>query len=82
MAVDTLSYAKKLEAAGVERRQAEAHAEALKGAVDAGLATKPDLDALAHRLESKFETLLWKHTAGILLGVLAIGGLLLRFFVK
>lgn len=75
MAVDTLDYAKKLEAAGVSRPQAEAHAQALKDAVDAGLATKLDLDALGHRIEAA----MWKHTAGILLGVLAIGGLLIRF---
>ena len=30
MTVDTLSYAKKLEAAGVDRRQAEVHAKAAR----------------------------------------------------
>jgi len=44
MTVDTLDYAKKLEAAGVERRQAEAHAEALRDAVVPQLVSKPDLN--------------------------------------
>jgi hypothetical protein len=44
MAVDTLEYAKELQAAGASPQQAEAHARALKKAVDAGLVTKPDLD--------------------------------------
>ena len=50
---DTLSAARKLEAAGVERRQADAHAEALREAVSADrdeLATKADLAALEARL--------------------------------
>ena len=45
-AFDTLSAARKLEAAGVERRQAEAHAEALRQAISADrdeLATKADI---------------------------------------
>ena len=37
-AFDTLTTARELEAAGVERRQAEAHAEALRRAVSADLA--------------------------------------------
>ena len=43
---DTLSAARKLEAAGAERRQAEAHAEALRQAISADrgeLATKADI---------------------------------------
>ena len=50
---DTLSAARKLEAAGVERRQADAHAEALREAVSADrdeLATEADLAALEARL--------------------------------
>ena len=55
-AFDTLSAARKLEAAGVERRQAEAHAEALREAVSAdrdALATKADLDAKLAALETR-----------------------------
>ena len=50
---DTLQYANRLQAAGVERAQAEAHAEALAGALEscAGeLATKADLRELESRL--------------------------------
>ena len=53
---DTLTTARKLEAAGVERRQAEAHAEALREAVSAdrdALATKADLDAKLAALETR-----------------------------
>jgi hypothetical protein len=83
MTVDTLEYVKKLEAAGVDQRQAEAHAEALRDAVVPQLVTKPDLDAAAAQLESdidllktevagKFTLLYWMLGAniGISLGVL------------
>ena len=48
VAVDTLVIARSLEAAGIERRQAEAHAEALRQVADANrgeLATRTDLKA-------------------------------------
>jgi hypothetical protein len=79
MTIDTLGYVKRLEAAGIDRRHAEAHAEAMRDEVAPQLATKADLDAAVTRLEQTFEPLLWKHTLGILLGVLTIGGLLLHF---
>ncbi len=41
---DTLSYARRLKAAGVDEAQAEAHAEAVRDAVAEGVATKDDLD--------------------------------------
>ena len=41
---DTLSYARRLKAAGVDEAQAEAHAEAVRDAVTEGVATKDDLD--------------------------------------
>jgi hypothetical protein len=44
MTIDTLEYTKKLEAAGVDRKVAEAHAEALKAAVETSLVTKDYLD--------------------------------------
>ena len=53
-AIDTLGIARDLEAAGVERRQAEAHAEALHKATVTSLeqlATKADLAPLATRAE-------------------------------
>ena len=43
-AFDTLAHARTLREAGVENKQAEAHAEAAR-ALRAGLATKADLDA-------------------------------------
>ena len=52
-AFDTLATARELEAAGVERRQAEAIAEGMRRAVSAdrdALATKTDLAALEGRL--------------------------------
>ena len=38
-AFDTLAYARKLKAAGVDEAQAEAHAEAVRDAVTEGVAT-------------------------------------------
>jgi hypothetical protein len=57
MAIDTLAYVKSLEAAGVERRAAEAHAEALTHHVFPDLATKDDIKAefAAFRAELKEE---------------------------
>src|SRR5258708_39691040 len=45
MAIDTLAYVKSLEAAGVDRRAAEAHAEALTQHIFPELATKDDIKA-------------------------------------
>src|SRR5438067_9833212 len=42
MAIDTLAYVKSLEAAGVDRRAAEAHAEALTHHIFPDLATKDE----------------------------------------
>jgi hypothetical protein len=50
MTIDTLAYTKHLEQAGVERRQAEAFAEALHRFVVPDLATKADLTTLKHEL--------------------------------
>lgn len=53
-AIDTLRIARKLESAGVDRRQAEAHAEALNEVVVieySELATKTDLERLPTREE-------------------------------
>jgi hypothetical protein len=53
MTLDTLEYMKRLEAAGVDRRQAEAHAQAVRDTVAPQLATKSDLDAAVAKLEAK-----------------------------
>lgn len=44
--LDTLSYAKKLKAAGFSDAQAEAQAEALASAMESGVVTKPDIASL------------------------------------
>ena len=51
---DTLSYARRLKAAGVDEAQAEAHAEAVRDAITQGVATKPDLDGLETRIDKRF----------------------------
>lgn len=53
MTIDTLAYSKALEAAGVDRRAAEAHAEALATHVLPQLVTKADLDIAIERLEHR-----------------------------
>ena len=52
MAFDTLTYAKKLQEAGVPSSQAEAHAEALKELAEGNLATKQDIDSVRLEIES------------------------------
>jgi hypothetical protein len=56
MTLDTLEYVKRLEAAGVDRRQAEAHAAAVRDTLAPQLATKADLDAAVARLEAKISS--------------------------
>ena len=55
---DTLAYAQTLKEAGVEEKQAEAHAKAAR-TIRSGLATKADLDAglgfLETRLNARFD---------------------------
>ena len=55
MAIDTLEYVKKLEAAGIDRKQAEAHAQAASELIAGQAATKPDLDNAALRLEGRID---------------------------
>jgi len=59
MTIDTLDYVKKLEAAGIDRKVAEAHAQALRATVVQDLATKHDLQTEVQRLEAKFQLLTW-----------------------
>ena len=59
---DTLAAARALEAAGVDRKQAEAHANALRQAATADrddLATKADLIDLRDALRSELATIRW-----------------------
>ena len=55
MSVDTLGYVKRLEAAGVPRAQAEAHAEAMRDEIAPQLVTNDELGAAVDRLENKIE---------------------------
>jgi len=71
---------------GVELHTAEGW-RSLKGTPAAGLATRADIDGAVALVEAKItamthrlEAALWKHTLGILLNVLVIGGLLIWFF--
>ena len=82
---DTLTAARKLEAAGIERRHAEAHAEALREAATADrdeLATKGDLAVLRgdiEALEGRIYRALWIQGIGIVAiigGFIAIAGAL------
>ena len=59
MTIDTLDYVKKLEAAGIDRKVAEAHAQALRATFVQDLATKHDLQTEVQRLEAKFQLLTW-----------------------
>ena len=79
-AFNPLEAVRDLEAAGVERRQAEAHAEALRKAVIADRdesATKADLAAL----EGRFYRALWVQGAGIVIINLAALGLIAAFVI-
>jgi hypothetical protein len=65
----------RLEAAGVDRKQAEALAQAVRDTLATQLATKADLESLDH----KFESVLWKHIVTAIVTQLALAGALLRF---
>ena len=56
---DTLAAVQKLEAAGVDRKQAEAHAEVLRDS-HARLATKADIARLEGKLDTTADTMLTK----------------------
>ncbi|HEX2150718.1 MAG TPA: hypothetical protein VHG31_01815 [Stellaceae bacterium] len=76
MALDTLAYAKHLQDAGVERRQAEAHAEAINHDRLPDLATKADLAATEQRIIAAFESRLHQVEIRMLGVVAAMLGLL------
>jgi len=77
---DTLKFATRLEKAGVEREQAEVHAQALAEIVDANLAElvtkrdlqlelapiRKDIELLEQRMNARFTLLQWM--LGLLLG--------------
>jgi hypothetical protein len=55
--LDTLDYAKKLEAAGVPKAQAELQATALNDALAGAVASRNDLSNLAQRIDGNFASL-------------------------
>jgi hypothetical protein len=55
--LDTLDYAKKLEAAGVPKAQAELQATALNDALAGAVASRSDLSNLAQRIDGNFASL-------------------------
>jgi hypothetical protein len=65
MTLDTRDYARKLEAAGVPRPQAEAHAVALRDTIVPALATKADLEALRAATKVDLEALRAATTADL-----------------
>ena len=74
---DTLSTARALEAAGIERRQAEAIADAVRQAVSADrgdLATKADLAGL----EARMYRALWIQAAALIGAQIAIAGFIVH----
>jgi hypothetical protein len=68
MALDTLAYVKELEAAGLDRKLAEADAAALRDKILPDLATKQALKDLGAELRIE----LWKLAPGIVLGTTAL----------
>lgn len=69
-AFDTLSYARRLESAGVDRKQAEAHAEAARDFIMAELVTKSDLKAALDAQALKFALMIGGSSVAIV-GTLA-----------
>lgn len=82
MSIDTLEYAKELEAAGVDRKAAEAHARALRAAIEDQLVTRSHFDAKLAELEMRLIKYMVAQTIGTVGLVLALGGLLLRLFLR
>jgi hypothetical protein len=55
MSIDTLAYSKTLESAGLDRKSAEAHAEAISQHIVPELVTKSDLDQAVERLDNRID---------------------------
>jgi hypothetical protein len=80
VSIDTLEYAKELEAAGLSRDEAGAHVRALRKAVEVELVTKAHFDAKLAELETKLIKYMVAQGVGIVGLVLAVGGLMMRIF--
>jgi hypothetical protein len=82
---DTLAYTKKLKAAGVPERQAEAQAETLAEIVDERLATKKDLQEMEARFDTRINELSYKLTirlSGIMGSMIMMAVAILTAIVK
>lgn len=75
-AFDTLAAARELEAAGMDRTQAEAVAAVVR-AGQGELATRADLAALETRMQATLWRALWLQAAGIVAAIAALAGIAL-----
>ena len=81
---DTLSYARRLKEAGVDEKQAEAHAEAVRDAITQGVATKADIARLEDKMDgmatktdvAKLETRIAELKVTLLLVIVGVGGVI------
>ena len=71
---DTLTAARKLEAAGMDRKHAEAVAAAIRQGQGA-LVTTADLPVLLSALETRLYRTLWLQAAGIVVTIAALAGI-------
>ena len=74
---DTLTYARRLKAAGVDEAQAEAHAEAVRDAITEGVASKADVADLKTEI-ANLETRLTRFVLAVAAGQAALIVALLR----
>ncbi|MBN8920339.1 MAG: hypothetical protein J0H62_06545 [Rhizobiales bacterium] len=72
-AFDTLGYAKRLREAGIDQRQAEAHAEAAREFIMTELVTKGDLNQAIPAVNQSIEHLTLK--LSVRLGILLAAGI-------
>ena len=73
-AFDTLAAARDLESAGMDRKQAEAVAGAIR-AGQGDLATRADLAALESRVTATLYRALWIQAAAIIAAIAALAGI-------
>ena len=69
---DTLTYAKKLQDAGFNQKQAEAQAEALAAVVDQNLATKQDIENIRRDLKAMEARIVIRLGGMIIVGIGAL----------
>ena len=76
---DTLSYARRLEDAGVDEKQAEAHAEAVRDAMTRGAAAKADMVHLENKIDKglgALETRIAELKVTLSLAIVGVGGVI------